>query len=202
MQEAPGGGPDLVETARVGAADGERVVAALDDADGEEQERVHRGVLLAGFDGQPGVVVRIVEAHPRVRPQDPVAHAQEEVAPLRVERHAGFQLLDLALDPGHGGRGLVVARIQNAERGVAHEDGGPEQEAETEEGQRLPSTSLADHDRPRPGLLPRTRVHRPGPAVVEIVQHAPLLIQDHGLPLPGRLGNAEGDVTLRFSGRT
>src|SRR5438552_9101861 len=51
-EEAAGRGPDLVEAPRVGVAGGLRVVAALDGADGEEEEGVDGGVLLARLQGQ------------------------------------------------------------------------------------------------------------------------------------------------------
>src|SRR5262245_34951632 len=47
------------------------------------------------------------------------------------------------------------------------------------------------------GAAPGPSRSRPRAAVVEIVEGVALLVEDH-IPLPERLGNAEGDVALKL----
>src|SRR5712691_6402537 len=183
-EEAAGGRPDLIETSRVGAAPGLRIVAALDGADRQEEERLDRRVLLAGLEGELGIAVRVTEAHARVHLQDVVAHAEQQVSPLGVERDAGFELLDLPLEPGHRDRGVLVLPVLPAQGLVAHHDHAQEQQAEAQERQGLPAASVADDDRPRLRVLPRMIHQMPQRTVGEIARPAGLLIPDHGLP-PG-----------------
>ena len=102
-QQPPRRRPDLVEAPRVGVAPRLRIVPALDETDGEEEEGVDRGVLLARGQGELRVAVRLGQAHPRVRAQDVVAHAEKQLSPPGLEREPRLELLHLPLGPRQGG---------------------------------------------------------------------------------------------------
>ncbi len=85
----------------------------------------------------------------RVHLQDVIAHAKQQLAAAGVEADARLELLQLALGARNADARLLVLGVEPAQHVLAEQHHRDQQQAQEQEGERLPATSLPDHDRPR-----------------------------------------------------
>lgn len=65
----------------------------------------------------------LIQAHPGIRPHDLVSDTEEELLAFGVEADAGVEVLDLFLDPPHGGAHFVVELTHAMKRVEGDSDG-------------------------------------------------------------------------------